>query len=74
MKPTVVAPVPGPVEPLGEVQLPAVPTAVAAEPAAVVGVVLAVVDEPELPQAVAQSAIALNSDRALAPVRDRSMG
>jgi hypothetical protein len=71
MKPTVVAPTPGPVLPAGEVQLPEVPMAVVAGPEAVVAVVAVVVGLEELPQAVA--AKASTPTRAAVFVRNRDM-
>jgi hypothetical protein len=82
MKPTVVVPVPGPVAPAGEVQLPPAGAAVVVDPDAGEAVVFDVVDVEDLPQAVAASASTPIRATALAPVvparpfrvvRDRDM-
>jgi hypothetical protein len=82
MKPTVVAPVPGPLAPAGEVQAPLLAAAVVVEPEAGAAVVLDDVEVEDLPQAVAAKATTPIKATALATVvparpfrvvRDRDM-
>src|SRR5215469_7895373 len=70
MKPTVVAPTPGPVLPVGEVQLPPVPVAVVVGPLATV---VAVVEVDDLPHAAVVGAMARATTPALAGIRERVM-
>ncbi len=68
MKPTVVAPVPGPVAPAGDAHVDAVTAVVVGPPAFVVGLAAGVL--VELPQALASSATAPS---AMALRRNRDM-